>query len=76
MIGAMEDGSFSSPIPIGKLDLDQRGLADFKRDNPWLKDVADLPFNVVDKAKKMEKSWAGSGIDRLRNRLQRLNLNS
>jgi hypothetical protein len=74
LTAAMEDGSFSSSVPVGKLDLDQRGLGDFKKSSPWLADITDLPFNVIYVADEKQKSWAGAGVDRLKNRLERLGL--
>ncbi len=61
-------------IAIGKLNLDQQGLSDFKRNNKWLKDVNDLPFNAIFKDGELKKSYAGAGLDRLMNRLKRLEL--
>ncbi|MCC6620567.1 MAG: hypothetical protein IT385_04895 [Deltaproteobacteria bacterium] len=58
-------------VRFGKMLLDQRGLTDFKRDNgAWLKDVDVLPFNLIYRQGKIEKSFAGSGLDRLTNRLR------
>lgn len=70
---AMGSGDFPE-IPIGKLNLDQRGLADFKRDNEWLKEIKDLPFNVIYKSGARVKSYTGAGVGRLVNRLQKLEL--
>ena len=71
---AITSGEYSPSIPFGKLNLDQRGLGDFKRNNTWLKDVTDLPFNVIYKDGILEKSFAGAGIQRLQNRLRRIGL--
>ncbi len=71
---AIEADEFQPEIPVGKLNLDQRGLGDFKKGNPWLVDVKDLPFNVIYKGNEIEKSYAGGGLDRLVNRLKRLEL--
>jgi len=58
-------------VRFGKMLLDQKGLTDFKRDNgAWLKDVDVLPFNVIYRRGQIAKSFAGSGIERLTNRLQ------
>lgn len=60
-------------VRFGKMLLDQKGLTDFKRDNgSWLKDVDVLPFNVIYKKGQIEKSFAGSGVERLTNRLKAL----
>jgi len=34
-------------VAIGKLTLDQQGSPGFKRDNPWLADVSQLPYTVI-----------------------------
>ncbi len=59
-------------VRFGKLLLDQRGLADFKKANPWLKEVQALPFNVLYKDGEPRKKFAGAGVERLTNRLARL----
>ncbi len=57
-------------VRFGKVLLDQGGLADFKRENPWLADVDSLPYNVLYTAGERRKEFAGSGIERLTNRLR------
>ena len=57
---------------FGKLFLDQRGLIDFKRANPWLAEVDNLPFNSLFKDGSYVKGFPGSGVTRLTNRLRRL----
>ena len=59
-------------VRFGKVLLDKPGLAAFKKANPWLADVDSLPFNVIYIKGNREKSYAGSGIERLTNRLNRL----
>ena len=62
-------------VRFGKLLLDQRGLTDFKREHgSWLKDVHDLPFNIIVSGGEIRKSWAGGGLDRLTNRLTNMGL--
>lgn len=74
---ALDAGTFSADVPIGKLNLDQRGLADFKRNNAeWLKDINDLPFNAIYKGGEKQKTFVGGGIDRLTTRLKKLELAS
>lgn len=64
---------YSGRVRFGKMLLDQRGLTDFKRAHgEWLKDVHDLPFNVIWKGGERFKSWAGGGLERLQNRLAQL----
>lgn len=62
------------PMPVGKLNLDQRGLGDFKRNHTWIQDVDSLPFNVIFKGHEIHKKFAGTGIERLLNRLRRLEM--
>lgn len=71
---AMEAGQYPESIPVGKLNLDQRGLGDFKRENSWLQEVKDLPYNLIYKSGTVEKKYVGGGLDRLTNRLRRLEL--
>ena len=59
-------------VRFGKLKLDQRGLADFKKQNPWLADLHDLPYNIVYVDGERKKEFLGSGIDRLVNRMRRV----
>ncbi|MEM9944123.1 MAG: hypothetical protein AAF939_21385 [Planctomycetota bacterium] len=61
-------------LPVGKLNLDQRKLGNFKRENPWLQEVNDLPFNAIYRDGDLVKSFAGGGISRLKPRLERLGL--
>lgn len=71
---ALAAGDLAISLPIGKLNLDQRGLGDFKKENEWLKEITDLPFNVIYKDGQIEKKWAGGKVDRLLNRLRGLSL--
>jgi len=57
---------------FGKLNLDQPGLVAFKRANPWLSGVTDLPTNVLYVKGEKTKTWVGGGVDRLANRLRRV----
>jgi hypothetical protein len=66
-----EDTEFSD-VRFGKMMLDQRGLIEFKKTNPWLAEVEVLPFNVLYTGGERRKSYAGGGIDRLVNRLRKL----
>lgn len=56
-------------VRFGKILLDQRGLIDFKRANPWLAEVKDLPTTVIFVNGERGKSFVGGGIDRLVTRL-------
>jgi hypothetical protein len=51
--------------------LDQRGLIELKA-NPWLAEVDVLPFNVIYVGGERVKTFAGGGLERLRNRLARI----
>jgi hypothetical protein len=59
-------------VRFGKLYLDKPGLIEFKKANPWIAEVDDLPFNVIYASGERVKSFAGSGLDRLRSRLRRV----
>jgi hypothetical protein len=57
-------------VRFGKMLLDKGGLIEFKRANPWLADVEELPFNVLYARGERVKSWPGSGVERLVTRLE------
>jgi len=59
-------------VRFGKLLLDQRGLVEFKRENPWISELDVLPYNVIYKQGEKVGEFAGSGSTRLANRLRRL----
>jgi hypothetical protein len=59
-------------VRFGKIDLKQRGLIEFKKENTWLAEIEALPHNVIYRDGEIVKQYAGSGIDRLSNRLRRL----
>ncbi len=59
-------------VRFGKLLLDQGGMAEFKKENgDWLKEIDDLPYNVIYFDGEKTKSWIGGGAERLTNRLKR-----
>ena len=66
-----EDETFSE-VRFGKMFIDKPGLAEFKKANPWLKDVRNLPYNIIWIDGEAAKKFAGSGVNRLTNRLERL----
>ena len=66
------DDAGHADVRFGKLLLDQRGLIEFKKEMEWLKDVTVLPFTVIFKDGEKVKDFAGSGIERLTNRLERV----
>ena len=70
--GWLAAGEGPDDVRFGKLLLDQRGLIDFKKASPWLAGVDVLPFNVIYRSGEKVKDFAGSGIERLTNRLARL----
>jgi len=73
LIGLLGDGRYAGKVRFGKMLLDQRGLTDFKREHgEWLKDVHDLPFNLIWVNGERKKSWPGGGVERLTNRLEGL----
>jgi hypothetical protein len=59
-------------VRFGKVLLDTPGLASFKRANPWIAGLDSLPFNVIFVKGERVKDFAGGGIDRLVNRLERV----
>jgi hypothetical protein len=64
---------FEGKVRFGKMLLDQRGLTEFKRAHGgWLKDVHDLPFNTLWLRGEKKKDWPGSGLERLKNRVDNL----
>ena len=68
--GTGADERFAGKVRFGKMLLDQRGLTDCKREHgEGLKDVHDLPFNVISVGGQKAKAWPGSGVERLTNRL-------
>jgi len=70
---AQSAGRYEGKVRFGKMLLDQRGLTEFKRAHgAWLKDVHDLPFNVLWKGGEKGKTWPGNGVERLTNRLDPL----
>jgi hypothetical protein len=58
-------------VRFGKLLLDKPGLVSFKRANPWLAELDELPFNVIYVNGEVVKRFAGSGVERLVSRLER-----
>ena len=65
------DEAFSR-VRFGKLLLDTPGLVSFKRANPWIAELDVLPFNVIYVNGERTKEFAGSGIERLVSRLERV----
>lgn len=61
-----------SQVRFGKLLLDQPGLAEFKRANPWLAEVDVLPTNLIYVKGERVRTFAGSGVERLEKRLHRV----
>ena len=59
-------------VRFGKILLDDRGLADFKRANPWIAELDVLPFTQIYVDGERSKSFAGGGIERLVSRLRSL----
>ncbi|HSL18014.1 MAG TPA: hypothetical protein VLB51_08925 [Methylomirabilota bacterium] len=65
-------GDFFPTVRFGKLYLDVPGLVKFKKANPWLAGIEDLPYNIIYVKGGATKQWAGGGLDRLQNRLRRV----
>lgn len=58
-------------IRFGKINLDEPGWGRFKLQEKWVSEVDVLPFNAIYIEGENKKSWAGGGLDRLSNRLNR-----
>jgi hypothetical protein len=69
---ALEDASLWPDVRFGKVFLDKPGLAAFKKANPWLAEVHDLPYMLIYANGERFKAWAGGGRERLANRLAQL----
>ncbi|PKN57285.1 MAG: hypothetical protein CVU56_11620 [Deltaproteobacteria bacterium HGW-Deltaproteobacteria-14] len=62
-------GARFAGVRFGKILLDQRGLASFKRAyGPLLASATDLPYNIIFKGGEPQKAWFGGGAQRLENR--------
>ena len=70
--GLLANEQWWPTVRFGKMLIDTPGLLKFKKANPWLSEVDDLPFNVLYKDGERVKSYAGGGGDRLDNRLKRV----
>ncbi len=60
-----------SGVRIGKILLDTPELGRFKINQPWVAEIDVLPFNAIYVNGELKKQWAGGGINRLSNRLNR-----
>jgi len=67
----LEDWQIPDGVRLGKILLDTPGLGRFKIAHEWVSKVDMLPFNAIYVAGELKKSWAGGGIERLQNRLNR-----
>jgi hypothetical protein len=68
----LASGAAPAGARFGKLLLDQPGLISFKRANPWIAELDVLPTNVIWSKGERVKTWSGGGVERLTNRLERL----
>ena len=60
-----------SDVRFGKLLLDKPGLGSFKRAHgEWVAGLENLPYTVIWVRGERRKEFAGTGIDRLLNRLR------
>ncbi len=64
------DEEFAS-VRFGKLDVDTPGLIAFKRANPWVSSLSDLPHTSIWVGGERKKEFYGGGVERLANRLRR-----
>ena len=65
-----EDAEWQN-VRFGKLELDRPGFGGFKKLNPWIGDLTDLPYNVIYVNGERIKEWLGGNVERLVNRLRR-----
>jgi len=68
----LADDTEWNQVRFGKIELDRGGLGGFKKENPWLVDIKDLPFTLVYVNGERKKEFLGSGIERLVNRMRRV----
>lgn len=59
-------------VRFGKILLDHPGFASFKRANPWLSELQNLPCNVLYRNGERVKQWLGGGAERMTNRIASL----
>lgn len=67
----IHSSNISELVRFGKLNLDDTGLGRIKISNPWIAEVDILPYNAIFINGELKKHWAGGGINRLQNRLDR-----
>ena len=70
--GYLATAEAPADVRFGKMLLDRGGLAGFKRANPWLADVDVLPYTLIYRRGQKVGEFAGGGLGRLQNRLERL----
>jgi hypothetical protein len=72
LVTFLEDDGEWEHVRFGKLLLDTPGLGGFKRANAeLLKEVNDLPFTIILKDGEVQKTFVGSGVERLQKRLEK-----
>lgn len=67
----LEEFAIPEGVRVGKILLDTPGLGRFKIAHDWVSGVDVLPFNVLFVNGEMKKQWAGGGLERMQNRLNR-----
>ena len=67
----LENDEEFGDVRFGKLDIDTPGLISFKRANPWISGLSDLPHTSIWVNGEKKKEFFGGGADRLANRLRR-----
>jgi alkyl hydroperoxide reductase subunit AhpC len=68
IVAAIGNGELPD-FPIAMAVLDEPGLTGYKRDNPWLARVTDLPYTVLYRRGRIAGRFAGSRVELLRDRL-------
>jgi len=59
-------------VRFGKVLLDTPGLVSLKRAHPWISELETLPVTAIFSGGEKVKTFAGSGIERMVNRLRRV----
>ncbi|MCB9507463.1 MAG: hypothetical protein H6697_07325 [Myxococcales bacterium] len=65
----LESSTEWTDVRYGKLDLDQPGLVEFKRANPWVSSLDALPHTSIWRDGVKVKEWLGGGVPRMLSRL-------
>ena len=59
-------------VRFGTMTLDDGGLATFKKANPWVTEICELPTNLIYVRGEQVKRYVGGGAHRLEERLEKV----